>query len=188
MLEQKGLVMSEVKRAELDGIGKTQIDQFLVPEAMLTPGVAGGMIMVISNALSNNFEFNAHERGYLGLALSFIFGLLIINSSTKLMFRIVYYVANSFIIFAVAFGTGTLASTSELGEIKADILVSEAYAQAPNSPNSQESDKSRDEPNREAEQNKRRNNSSTRDDSGNAQPPTRKSNSFFQPWANHFAR
>jgi presenilin-like A22 family membrane protease len=105
--------MSEVKRVELDGIGKTEIDQFLVPEAMLTPGVAGSMIVLISNALSINFELNYQQRGYLGLALSFVFGLLIINRTKKWIFRMVYYVANSFIIFAIAFGANTLASVSE---------------------------------------------------------------------------
>src|ERR1700753_1930481 len=42
-------------------------DSFLTPEAMLTPGVAGAMTMMITNALWQNF---ALPPAYTGLALS----------------------------------------------------------------------------------------------------------------------
>ena len=41
--------------------------QFLTPEAMLTPGVAGSLTMMITNALTQNF---AMPRAWVGLALS----------------------------------------------------------------------------------------------------------------------
>ena len=49
--------------------------QFLTPEAMLTPGVAGSLTMMITNALTLNF---AMPRAWVGLGLSFIFGLLVL--------------------------------------------------------------------------------------------------------------
>ena len=39
------------------GGGNLQLDKFLSPEAMLTPGAAGGITMLIANALANNFGF-----------------------------------------------------------------------------------------------------------------------------------
>ena len=45
---------------------------------MLTPGVAGAMTMMITNALWQNF---ALPPAYTGLALSFIFGLLVLAAA-----------------------------------------------------------------------------------------------------------
>ena len=56
---------------------ESSISQFLTPEAMLTPGVAGSLAMMITNALAVNF--NA-PRAWTGLVLSFVFGLLVLGS------------------------------------------------------------------------------------------------------------
>lgn len=77
------------------------LSQFMNPEAMLTPGIAGALVMAISNSLAVNFNLS---RAYTGLLLSFVFGLLVIATARRWWIRIVYYVLNSLIIFCVAFG------------------------------------------------------------------------------------
>jgi hypothetical protein len=75
--------------------------QFLNPEAMLTPGLAGALVMMITNGLALNFSVS---RAYTGLFLSFIFGLLVLVVDRRLWIKIIYWVINSLIIFCVAFG------------------------------------------------------------------------------------
>lgn len=75
--------------------------QFLTPEAMLTPGVAGSLTMMITNALTQNF---AMPRAWVGLALSFIFGLLVLVATRNLLQKGVFYILNSLVIFCVAIG------------------------------------------------------------------------------------
>ena len=53
----------------------TGFGQFLNPEAMLTPGVAGALVMMIANSLASNFPLS---RAYTGLCLSFVCGLLVL--------------------------------------------------------------------------------------------------------------
>jgi len=81
-------------------------DSFLTPEAMLTPGVAGAMTMMITNALAQNFEL---PRAYTGLGLSFVFGLLVLAASKNLISKVVFYVLNSLVIFCVAAGASGIA-------------------------------------------------------------------------------
>jgi hypothetical protein len=68
---------------------------------MLTPGVAGSLTMMITNALALNF---AMPRAWIGLGLSFVFGLLVIASARSLLQKAVFYVLNSLVIFCVAAG------------------------------------------------------------------------------------
>jgi hypothetical protein len=103
--------------------------QFLTPEAMLTPGVAGSLTMMITNALTLNF---AMPRAWVGLGLSFIFGLLVLVTTRNLLQKGVLYVHNSLVIFCVAagangIGTGaaqrvslSLTTTVFAAEISAD--------------------------------------------------------------------
>jgi hypothetical protein len=81
------------------------LDSFLTPEAMLTSGVAGAMTMMITNTLWQNFEL---PRAYTGIALSFIFGLLVLAATKTLIMKIVFYVLNSLVIFCVAAGASGL--------------------------------------------------------------------------------
>lgn len=81
--------------------GSDAISQFLTPEAMLTPGVAGSLTMMITNALALNF---AMPRAWIGLGLSFVFGLLVIAATRSLLQKAVFYVLNSLVIFCVAAG------------------------------------------------------------------------------------
>lgn len=81
------------------------IEQFLTPEAMLTPGVAGSLTMMITNALTVNF---AMPRAWVGLGLSFVFGLLVLVTTRSLLVKGVFYVLNSLVIFCVAAGANGL--------------------------------------------------------------------------------
>jgi hypothetical protein len=75
--------------------------QFLNPSSMLTPGFAGALTMMITNALVGQFSI---EPGYAGLGVSFLFGTLVLSHKGKLWTRVVYYVLNSLVIFCVAMG------------------------------------------------------------------------------------
>jgi len=99
---------------------------------MLTPGAAGGTTMLIATALSNNFGLSASN---VGLALSFLFGLLVLANSRKIWIKGVYYLLNSLIIFCIAFGTNTLvtAKTPVHHASLALGLIPSAFAQTNNS-------------------------------------------------------
>lgn len=91
--------------SSIDGGQSNPFQQFLTPEAMLTPGVAGSLTMMITNALAANF--NA-PRAWIGLLLSFVFGLLVLVSSKTLLQKSVFYILNSLVIFCVAVGANGL--------------------------------------------------------------------------------
>lgn len=102
-------------------------DQFLTPEAMLTPGVAGSMSMMIANTLNYQFDL---PNGWCILALSFVFGLLVLANSKPLLTRSVLYVLNSLVIFCVAAGTTTLGAKARADHAELFQLTTSAYAQA----------------------------------------------------------
>jgi hypothetical protein len=52
---------------------------------MLTPGVAGALAMMITNALGMNFEL---PRAWTALSLSFIFGLLVLVADKRIEVKI----------------------------------------------------------------------------------------------------
>lgn len=91
------------------------LDQFLTPEAMLTPGVAGAMAMMITNALGANFNMSL---SWTALILSFVFGLLSIVTNKPIYTKLLFYVLNSLVIFCVASGAnhiGLKTQTASLG-------------------------------------------------------------------------
>lgn len=77
------------------------IQDFLNPNSMLTPGMAGGMTMLITNALCQHFPL---PNDWTGLGLSFLFGLLVFVATGPFWQRSVYYLLNSLVIFCVAAG------------------------------------------------------------------------------------
>lgn len=79
---------------------------FLQPEAMLTPGVAGGVTMLVSNAVCGVFPVPLAATG---LAISALLCTLPLASVAPLWKRSVCYVLNTLIVFSMAMGTGTLA-------------------------------------------------------------------------------
>ena len=79
-----------------------KVDDFLKPESMMTPGVAGAITMTISNTLW--VQFGLQQR-WCALGLSFAFGALVFAASRLPVWqRGIYYVLNSLIIFSAAAG------------------------------------------------------------------------------------
>ena len=93
-----------------------KVEEFLNPNSMLTPGVAGGAIMMITNTVCSHFHLPGK---WVALALSFIVGLLVVmNLTLPIWKRGVYYALNSLIIFSMAagsnvIGAGASADTSD---------------------------------------------------------------------------
>jgi hypothetical protein len=85
-------------------VERAKVDEFLQPKAMLTPGIAGGVTMLIANALWVAFSLPPR---WTSLLLSFVLGLLVFVTTTRVALwqRAVYYLLNSLIIFAVSIGT-----------------------------------------------------------------------------------
>jgi uncharacterized protein YlxW (UPF0749 family) len=86
--------------------------EFLNPKSMLTPGVAGGFVMVIGQALAHTLPFLSLPITL--MALSFIVGaLLLVGTNVRLWKRMIYYILNSLFIFAMAVGVSATASTKD---------------------------------------------------------------------------
>lgn len=106
----------------------TSLDKFLTPEAMVTPGVAGSMSMMFGNALHYHFSV---PNGWAVLALSFVFGLLVLANDEPMLKRAVLYVINSLVIFCVAAGTVTLgAGGGAKTQTSSFLLIQSAHAQS----------------------------------------------------------
>src|SRR2546430_16964677 len=69
---------------------------------MLTPGIAGGITMLIANALWVAFSLPPR---WTSLVLSFLLGLAFVATKIPLWQRAGYYLLNSLIIFSVSIGT-----------------------------------------------------------------------------------
>ena len=121
-----------------------QIDDFLKPESMMTPGVAGAITMTISNTMW--LQFGLQQR-WSALALSFAFGALVFAATRIPVWqRAVYYLLNSLIIFSAAAGGNYLgyqvAETARSASISAPAayvaswpaLTQAVYAAEPSSP------------------------------------------------------
>ncbi len=82
----------------------TTPEEFVQPKSILTPTVAGGITMLIANALS--VTFGAPPR-YTAIALSLVLGVFLVTTSqgSKPWLRVVYYVVNCLIIFSVSMGS-----------------------------------------------------------------------------------
>jgi hypothetical protein len=116
----------------------SDIDKFLSPESMLTPGLAGGMTMGITNALALQFGLDAPQPALIALILSFLFGLCVFvsaKSSIRRGVKALFWVINSLVIFTVAAGSnsiGTAASTAQATSASrsvVELLVPSAHAQ-----------------------------------------------------------
>lgn len=84
---------------------------FLNPKSMLTPGIAGGTVMLITNALINQFDLSGPK---VALGLSFLVGSLVfLTKIVPIWQRLIYYVLNSLIIFAMATGTAFVGHKAE---------------------------------------------------------------------------
>lgn len=110
-----------------------QMDDFIKPESMLTPGIAGSTAMMITNTLYFNFGLSQQMTC---LALSFVLGSLVfVAENTSMIKKSVYYVLNSLIIFSIAAGTNTFgvkftgdAKTPSDTESAAFTIIASAWA------------------------------------------------------------
>ncbi len=73
---------------------RAKVEEFLQPKAMLTPGIAGGVTMLIANALWVAFSLPPRWTS-----------LVFVATRVPLWQRAVYYLLNSLIIFSVSIGT-----------------------------------------------------------------------------------
>ena len=133
------------KKAKAKAIARSKapnpLQQFLTPEAMLTPGIAGSLTMMITNALAINFSM---PRAWLGLTLSFIFGLLVLVGSKSFLQKAVFYILNSLVIFCVAVGANGIGQNAgppaRPGPVSSIFGVSAAYAQTASTSSSKKID------------------------------------------------
>jgi len=80
-----------------------KIDDFLNPKSMLTPAVAGSIIMLISNTLWLQFSISPK---WSALVLSFVFVVpILIKYSATFLEKCVYFTFNGLIIFSLAVNT-----------------------------------------------------------------------------------
>lgn len=83
---------------------------FLNPNSMLTPGIAGSITMMIANALWINFGL---EPKYTALMLCLLLGLVVLAElKVPLWQKPVYYIINVLIIFSVSAGTNVVGMTA----------------------------------------------------------------------------
>lgn len=85
------------------------MSEFLNPKSMVTPGIAGAVMMFLVNGLS--VPFPELPQRWLALALSLLIGALVVlrQSDLKLVSRLGFWVLNSLVIFVVGFGSNNLA-------------------------------------------------------------------------------
>jgi hypothetical protein len=109
------------------------LNQFLEPTSMITPGAAGGTVMLIASALNVNFSIST---ALAAIVLSFVFGLLcVVSAAYSIPTKALLYVINSLIIFCVATGSGrTLQNITGQTPVSATANISlpfigSAYAQ-----------------------------------------------------------
>jgi hypothetical protein len=85
------------------------MNEFLNPKSMVTPGVAGAMVMLISNAIVSQFPEAAFR--WVIVLLSFLVGTVVFYAVTlPILQRLAFWAVNSLIIFSVGIGTSNVAS------------------------------------------------------------------------------
>lgn len=90
--------------------GGVQIQDFLNPRSMITPGAAGGIVMMIGNTLW--FQFGLDPK-WSGLGISLLFGLLVLTGPAMPIWqRGVYYILNSLIVFTMAVGASNFGAAA----------------------------------------------------------------------------
>ncbi|MDA3790040.1 MAG: hypothetical protein PF503_16280 [Desulfobacula sp.] len=89
----------------------THIEDFLNPKSMPTPAAAGAVVALIAGALFKSFGISI---AYCTIILSFMVGMIVLYSKefksdkTSRIVKIVLYIINSLIIFAMATGTNSV--------------------------------------------------------------------------------
>jgi len=101
--------------------------EFLNPSSMLTPGLAGIVVMTLSNTLTVVANL---PPAYIALALSFLVGALVLQMGGTVLRRLVYYVLNSLFIFNMAIGGNAVGLQLRQAEVASVAIVSNAFAQS----------------------------------------------------------
>jgi hypothetical protein len=87
------------------------VNDFLNPKSMVTPGMAGALVMFLSNAVC--FQFPEIAPRWAALLLSFALGGFVIAAAKLRYLQAAgYWLINSLIIFAVAAGSAGVAAKS----------------------------------------------------------------------------
>ncbi len=91
----------------------SKVKDFLNPNSMLTPGIAGSITMMIANALWVNFGL---PPKYTALVLCLLLGLVVLAELTAPLWqKSVYYIINVLIIFSVSAGSNVVGiSTNQI--------------------------------------------------------------------------
>jgi hypothetical protein len=113
------------------------MEEFLNPKSMITPGVAGGVMMFLVNGLTSAFP--EMPPRYLALALAFVIGAFVVLRATgiKRLERALYWVVTSLVIFVVGYGTNHLgraaleAAADGAGPVSLTTFLPSALAQDP---------------------------------------------------------
>lgn len=88
------------------------MQEFINPKSMLTPGVAGSLMMFLVNGIV--YQFPEFQPRYVALFLSFLIGAVVwFSQSTAKSYvleRAVYWILNSLVIFVVGLGATNLAA------------------------------------------------------------------------------
>jgi len=84
-----------------------KLDEFLNPKSMLTPGLAGGLTMLISSTLWDQFGWDSR---FTALAISLAISFLVVRGmkNVPLLERIIYCSLNTMIIFSMGLGVNSL--------------------------------------------------------------------------------
>ena len=85
-----------------------EVNDFVNSKSMATPGLAGGLVMFITNAIDMQFGCGSFLP-YFVLGFSFLIGVVVFKDETTVgVSKVGFYILNSFIIFAVASGTNSI--------------------------------------------------------------------------------
>nr|WP_321467214.1 hypothetical protein [uncultured Desulfobulbus sp.] len=88
------------------------MNEFLNPKSMLTPGVAGSLMMFLVNGIG--CQFPELPMRYMALFMSFLIGSVVwfseLEGRAPMIQKGIYWVLNSLVIFVVGFGTANLAA------------------------------------------------------------------------------
>jgi hypothetical protein len=109
------------------------MNDFLNPKSMMTPGIAGALVMFLSNAICLQFPEVAPR--WAGLVLSFLLGGVVVTTAAlKPVQKMAFGFINSLVIFAVAFGSAGVASrvatpATSTAAAALNILIAPADAQ-----------------------------------------------------------
>ena len=84
----------------------SKVKDFLNPNSMLTPGIAGSITMMIANALWVNFGLTPK---YTALVLCLLLGMVVLAElRAPLWQKSIYYIINVLIIFSVSAGSNVV--------------------------------------------------------------------------------